>query len=247
MPRLARATAAALSAAAFAAASTTPAVSGSPYNGWRGQSATPSPSYVGHPSRRPLDGSYRYGTAPAIWSGLYAGGHLGGGWGDLTPNGLSTAEIATSGFAGGLHAGYNFQLDRLVAGFEVDVDWTNVGGSASFPAGVSAASELDWLSTARLRLGYSFDNVLIYATGGFAFADLNLRTTALGVTSNTSEILTGYAIGGGVEMKLTGNISGRIEALHYGFDGERFGTSASVLSVDQGITTVRAGLSLHLN
>jgi outer membrane immunogenic protein len=239
----------AISAALLAAILTTttaPAFAGSPYDGWRGQRAA-EPAYVGHSNRRPLDGSYRYTSAPPIWAGLYAGGHLGGSWGDVTPKGLSAVPIATSGLAGGLHAGYNFQLDRFVAGFEADIDWTGVDGSALYAGGASAAPELGWLSSARMRLGYAFDNVLIYATGGFAFADLNVRTTALGITSNTSEIMTGYAIGAGIEMKLSHNISGRIEALHYGFSDERFGTSAGVLSLDTDITTVRAGLSLHLN
>lgn len=232
--------------AAAIAAQASPAAAGSPYEGWRTSSY---PAYVGrgYGDRRPLDGSYRAGPPAPIWQGLYVGGHLGGGWGGVTLKGLSSDSIDASGFAGGIHAGYNVQFDRWVGGFEVDASWTNAGGSATYPGGISASTEVDWLSSARLRLGYSFDKVLLYATGGVAFADLNVRTTALGVTSSTSEIVSGWTLGAGLEMKFTPNVSARLEALHYRFGDERFGTSAGVLSVDKDITTVRAGLSLHLN
>jgi len=245
MSRLARAAAQAATAALIVSASPHVASAGSPYDGWRGQSAAP--SYAGGPyNRRPLDGSYRAAPAP-IWSGLYVGGNFGYDWGGTTPNGISTDRIKGSGALGGLHAGYNFQFDRFVTGFEVDLSFGNESGSAVYANGVSAASELNWLSSARLRAGYSFDSLMLYATGGVAFADLNIRTAAGGVTSNTSEVMTGWVLGAGVETKLTQNISARLEALHYRFGDERFGTSAGVLSVDKDITTVRAGLSLHLN
>jgi len=221
---------------------------GGPYEGWRGQPAS-QPSYAGAygSNRRPLDGSYRAASSVPIWSGLYVGGHLGGGWGNVVPNGIATSGIATNGVVGGVHAGFNFQQDRFVAGVEVDWTLTDASGSASYAGGVSAATDLNWLSSARLRMGYAFDNVLLYGTGGLAMADLNIRTTALGVTSNTSEIMTGYVLGAGVEMKFAPNVSARLEALHYRFGDERYGTSAGVLNVDKDITTVRAGLSLHLN
>ena len=56
---------------------------------------------------------------------------------------------------GGVHAGYNWQSGARVFGVEGDV---------SFGDGV------DYLASARARLGYARDNLLLYVTGGVAFA-----------------------------------------------------------------------------
>jgi opacity protein-like surface antigen len=62
-----------------------------------------------------------------------------------------------------------------------------------------------------------------------------------------SETLVGYAIGGGVEMKLSSSLSARIEALHYGFGESTLATPAGPLTTDADVTTVRAGLTYHWN
>ena len=61
-------------------------------------------------------------------------------------------------------------------GFESDIDWANLKGSSNLnpsvdrrPLGlVSATTSIDWVATARVRVGYAFDNILLYGTGGLA-------------------------------------------------------------------------------
>lgn len=87
----------------------------------------------------------------------------------------------------------------------------------------------DFLGTIRGRLGYAFDRVLIYGTGGFAYTngrttgtsggfangasvpagfytDFGARAAGAGVapnaTSNSNRGLTGYVVGGGVEYAI---------------------------------------------
>jgi opacity protein-like surface antigen len=62
-----------------------------------------------------------------------------------------------AGFLGGLHLGYNWQNGSRVFGIEGDVDFAD-------------GSYADYLASVRLRLGYSFDRVLVYGTAGVAFA-----------------------------------------------------------------------------
>jgi outer membrane immunogenic protein len=149
----------------------------------------------------------------------------------------------TSGFAG-VQAGYDWQRDSLVYGLEADA--SIVGGSHSRPyhlpaasltaAGLGAITDpddgfiadfrtgIDWMGTARGRIGVAAGNWLFYATGGLAFADVQ-RTltfnalvapppTVFPVTSKHDSVDLGWTIGAGVETLLTRNISAKLE---YGY------------------------------
>ena len=43
------------------------------------------------------------------WTGLYLGGHLGGGWGSFD-------DLDLDGLVGGIHGGYNLQNGNIVYG-----------------------------------------------------------------------------------------------------------------------------------
>ncbi|MBX2806525.1 MAG: hypothetical protein KTR19_11180 [Hyphomicrobiales bacterium] len=81
------------------------------------------------------------------------GGAGGGGGGGAAA--LVTLEN-DSGFLGGVHVGYNWQDESLVYGLEGDASW----GDRSFR---------DYLASVRVRVGHSFDQVLLYGTAGVAF------------------------------------------------------------------------------
>lgn len=206
-------------------------------------------------------------SAPATaqqvsWTGLYLGGHLGGAWGDLD-------DTKLKGFAGGLHGGYNLQNGNIVYGIEADVTWSGADASSSestggvgcrrivvanFPCLGGAGStgseriDLDWLASLRARLGVTFGTLLIYGTGGVGWANVDLKVTdsVLG-SSSSSNTHVGWVAGGGVEMKLTTNISGRIEALHYGLGSETYNILGTSTKLDLDTTVVRGGLTYHFN
>ena len=211
---------------------------------------------AGTGQRRALDNTYRRPPAPVpahrpygrpgIWQGLYVGGH--GGWlgGDATATGGSQS-VDLSGGALGLHVGYNWQGGNWVIGLEGDGTWANASGSRSFAGPTFVDAHADWTSSLRMRAGYSISNVLVYATGGAAFGGFDLGVGSTGVSSRYSDSVFGYVAGAGVEMKFTPNMSGRIEALYYGFDEKSFKFSSGTVPVDLGVTTVRAGLTYHFN
>lgn len=231
----------------------TASFAGSPYPGWRGQYGTPYTAYKAGASfdsdRRALDGSYRDAglPMPGTWTGLYFGGHLGAGTGGIDTAGLADAEIDISTVSGGLHAGYNMQMGSFLAGFEVDGTWLGSDGDSTREGALTIEAGSDWLSSARLRLGYTTGDWLIYATGGVAIGDIDLSVAQGAIEDSMSQTLVGYAVGGGVEYKLTDSWSARVEALHYGFSEEKFDTSLGTIDADADVTTIRAGLSLRFN
>ena len=87
---------------------------------------------------------------------------------------------SNSGVIGGGHVGYNLQFNQFVVGLEGDVDGTSlsktISGSpfiedlGSVPVTVSAKADI--MGSIRGRVGYAWDRVLIYATGGVAFAGI---------------------------------------------------------------------------
>lgn len=87
-------------------------------------------------------------------------------------------------FTGGVEGGYNYQYGNLVLGAEADVEY--IGGrrtqdTGNLNYGGVTIREIntvgsDWLATVRARLGYAVvDRMLVYATGGVAFADMTFN------------------------------------------------------------------------
>lgn len=159
--------------------------------------------------RRPYAQPYTVNQPLAnSWMGPYIGGNLGYGWGDVSNNGARP-----SGVLGGLQAGYNYQSGQLVVGIEGDLqlnsaDDTFAGWKFSNP----------WFGTVRGRLGYAFNNVLLYGTGGLAFGTLKVQSGGFS-ESHTS---AGWTAGVGAEIALTQNWSAKIEYLYVDLSEKSF-------------------------
>ncbi|MCF2522218.1 outer membrane protein [Bradyrhizobium sp. G127] len=159
--------------------------------------------------RRPYSQPYTVHQPLAnSWMGPYIGGNLGYGWGDVSNNGARP-----SGVLGGLQAGYNYQSGQLVLGIEGDLqlnsaDDTFAGWKFSNP----------WFGTVRGRLGYAFNNVLLYGTGGLAFGTLK---TEMGGFSE-SHTSAGWTAGVGAEYAINQNWSAKIEYLYVDLSEKTF-------------------------
>jgi outer membrane immunogenic protein len=154
-------------------------------------------------------------TPPPLftWTGLYLGGQIGYAWGTDTatvnPFGFSTA-YTPNGVVGGAHVGYNYQLNQFVAGLEGDVEGAGISQSHNPGGFVVYKTELPVQGSIRARLGVAFDRVLIYATGGAAFAGFQTTISGFGV-DQSSQTRAGWTVGGGLEYAVTGNWSIRAE------------------------------------
>lgn len=204
--------------------------------------------------RRSLDGSISDRPAPyqpepqnepvTDWSGTYFGATAGGLFATTDLDGGIADEIDANSYVLSGHVGKNYQIGSVVFSPEVDLSLTSADDTVRSGGGTNAKSELDWLSSARLRAGYTFDNLLIYGTGGLALTTTNVQITAPGFKINSKEFHAGYVVGAGAEMEIVDGIHGRVEALHYGFSGDTLPTPAGASDLDLDITTVRAGVSL---
>jgi outer membrane immunogenic protein len=175
--------------------------------------------------------------APYNWTGLYVGINGGGGWGhsDIAAP-FSSGSYNTSGGLVGGTLGYNWQAGQAVFGIEGDIDWTHLRGNGAC-AGTSCETRNDWLGTARGRIGYAFDRVMPYVTGGAAFG--NIKASAAGIGS-ASESKAGWTVGGGLEAAIAGPWTAKVEYLYVDL-----GRGASFLGADTAFKTniVRAGLN----
>jgi outer membrane immunogenic protein len=72
---------------------------------------------------------------------------------------------------------------------------------------------------ATVRLGYAMNNALLYAKGGYAFYDgMADQTTGLaGFTIQNAGVFNGWTIGGGLEYKISPNMSVKAEYMYYDF------------------------------
>lgn len=161
---------------------------------------------------------YNVQPAPVFnWTGFYFGGHLGYGKADRT-------NFEADGFTGGLQTGFNWQVSpNWVFGIEGDISGTDMNTLA---AGVPV--HFDYLATLRGRLGYSWDNILLYGTFGWAYG----RMGSLGVHVTDA----GYALGAGIEWAYSRAWSAKLEYVYY-----EFGDGFSML--DTTMQTVKFGVN----
>lgn len=126
------------------------------------------------------------------WSGFY-GGVLGGMQsGEISlPPAFAFDATNYGGFAG-----YQFQTGNFVVGAEVDAQMGSADSILLPPGG----ADVDYLVDARLRVGYAFDHVMVYAAGGYTTLGFNIPTTPVTGTAN------GWNAGLGAEIAVTDSI-----------------------------------------
>jgi outer membrane immunogenic protein len=188
------------------------------------------------------------------WSGLYVGlqgGYLKGEASHSFSNGAPSDDSDPDGFIGGVHAGYNWQSGTFVYGVEGDFEGGDVKGSYDHPAGGSSVgtSELNWQGSVRARLGYAFDNALVYVTGGWAIADFDFGggPSPLPASGGYSDTLNGWTVGVGGEWAFDRNWTARLEYRYTDF-GQASGNLAPgfpgvEMPVDVRTHAVRIGFS----
>jgi outer membrane immunogenic protein len=205
--------------------------------------------------------------APApTWAGLYAGVNVGGGFG-TSDNDFSFAsvELPLKGAIGGGQIGYNWQAGPIVFGPEADFQATSLTGSISAPCiaptcntnnlTASYSQNLPWFGTARGRLGYAQTGWLIYATGGYAYGEVDTKATAtagaLSAQLNTNQINNGWTVGAGAEMLLAPRWSLKLEYLYVDLgqtNNSYVFPSVTTLNDSNHVTfsSVRAGINFQL-
>ena len=133
------------------------------------------------------------------WSGAYLGVNLG-----YFSAAIGNLPNAPRGIAAGAQAGYDWRAGPIVFGGEADIQAS--GAEDRFAA---YKFSNPWFGTLRGRAGYAFDNVLIYATAGWAYGAGKLDIPGL----SERETHVGWTGGGGIEVGLASHWSARAEYL----------------------------------
>jgi outer membrane immunogenic protein len=217
------------------------------------------------------------------WTGCYLGGHLGGGFahkdisdpvqlvqdsflGPGATAGITTVSPAPSGVVIGGQIGCDYQFaPSWVVGIEGAASGSTMKGSRtvglplSNPDTALVQAKTDFLTSVTARAGYAFDNVLVYAKGGFALAgDRYDVTGSFTVPPATPfgfvglENRIGWTAGGGVEWAFSQHWSANIEYDYYQFGHRVIAISDPTnvflgnVDVRQNIQVVKAGLNFHI-
>ncbi len=204
------------------------------------------------------DPSYYPAPAPTIdWAGLYIGAH-GGYTSARTDWNVGPGfpiSIAPDGLLGGGLLGYNLQFNSFVFGLEGDFSVGDIDeGPGNFNIGGLQSANVNWLATIRGRLGYAFNDWMIYATGGFDFADLELYDS-LQAPARDRQTLTGYVLGAGAEAKLDrllnidthDALSARLEYMYGNYGSENFQIGGTREPADLENHTIRAAVIWRFN
>ena len=202
------------------------------------------------------------------WNGFYLGTHIGSSWSDTSSSTTNTVTGASVGSGttsnsnpnGGLQAGYDLTMsNRVVLGAVASVslvdstDSTTTSNAAGSVVSTNKGST-DWSGSVRGRLGYAFNNTLIFGTGGWAWSTgSNTRTQVAGVaglatpgTTETAGIThSGWTLGGGIEFAFMPQWTVFGEYRH-----TEFGTENITFPIAQRLTkstTTADGLTFGLN
>ncbi|EJW10102.1 hypothetical protein A33M_0489 [Rhodovulum sp. PH10] len=178
---------------------------------------------------------------PVDWTGFYVGAHVGnafarnnwvageGGLAGIVPlGGTGTAD----GAFGGVQAGFNLQRGAAVLGLEIDGSAADLDGNARcLVAEALCTTRVDAMGTVTARLGWAFDQMLVYAKAGGAWAHVTSRLARYdeAETPDGDDIRLGWTVGAGAAVALSPAWSARL-----GWDYVDLGTGSTTVTLGSG-------------
>jgi opacity protein-like surface antigen len=199
------------------------------------------------------------------WTGFYIGAHGEFSW--SSTNG-SAVDLATGNLAspvngnlpkwhGGMQLGFDYMTSsRLLLGVAADV--TSGGtrpATTADPSGTAANQTTVFDSeTVRGRIGYAFDNVLLYGTAGWAWSNNQyVRTQLTGTLNNATagsdeavnKYLSGWIAGAGISVAFAQNWNVFSEYRYTSFGSTTLALPLSELSTTS--TTKISAIELGVN
>jgi outer membrane immunogenic protein len=204
----------------------------------------------------PVKAPIAYAPKLYDWTGIYVGGHIGGGYSESSWSdpitGIGNGTFNNFGFLGGAQVGANVQFNRLVLGLEGDFSWTSLKASSRDSIGEGISTTVPWTSTITGRVGAAFDRLLLYAKGGFALAQDQSSLTDLGGNTATNSFMRkGWTVGAGLEYALDDHWSAKIEYEYLGFGSQAMSFTTPLETVGSNaslnVQEVKAGINFRFN
>ena len=162
------------------------------------------------PRSAPPVAAYCCEQAPAVWTGLYIGTHIGGtgiepSWGFPFVEAFNTFAnqsffASASGLLWGGHLGFNYQIHHFLIGAEVSYagSWlSDASVTGPFPAAPFDRFVIDTadLLTVTGRLGFVHGQFLLYGKGGYASSLVEVKAgNLLGTTAQASRREGGWTL-----------------------------------------------------
>lgn len=164
------------------------------------------------------------------WSGGYAGVSLGYSFGgddevgfeyyendELYDRDTDVTNLKVKGITGDIHAGYRWQRDKWVFGPELAIEGGNVDANfrnespndTQLPGEpainvLELESKVNYIATLAFKTGYAVrPDTLIYGTVGYVRGDFDYSVSYNGTNFEDGYSANGYAVGLGVERKLS--------------------------------------------
>jgi outer membrane immunogenic protein len=198
---------------------------------------------------------------PFTWTGFYIGGNLGGAWvhHTLTDSFFSgvTLDIGNSDgvFIGGGQVGFNYEFG---GGFVLGVEgeFEGIGSSNNNRAlldTVAITSNNRWLTTVAARLGWAFNNWLVYGkTGGGWLSTNGLTVTDLTTgesISSSGQTASGWLAGVGFEWAFFNNWTLKLEYDYLGLNNRAFviPVVGDTFTEHRNVQTVKVGFNYLFN
>ncbi|WP_310621729.1 outer membrane protein [Flexibacterium corallicola] len=172
------------------------------------------------------------------WSGFYAG--IQGAYAHLDGRNRFDETHGYNGGIGGLFGGYNYVIQNIFIGAEVEGNiW---GFSGADGAGIELDS--DYMLAATFRAGLIWEYILGYVDIGVATSRMKVRNKLWEDSSDKGQ-MTGWAAGGGVEVMVAENISLRADYKHIEYGSRHFTLDGERFKQDLDADIVRIGISYH--
>lgn len=212
------------------------------------------------------------------WSGFYLG--LGAGYAfdssksvgltfSAKDTGLSLKDadlgsLDIGGIVGGGQAGYNYQIDSVVLGIVGDIQAGSIDDSLSdtisetgdgFGGDFQGSSDVSVFGTLRARMGYAFDRIQFYGTGGLAWGQTDYELSGLLSDDSTFKIKEsntdiGWTVGAGAEYAVTDSVVLGVEYLYVDLGSEKLSAPVNgktnvdaKTDVDTNFSLIRATLN----
>lgn len=168
--------------------------------------------------------------------------------------GACDPDMSGIGYGFGLRAGWDYNMDGWLVG--IVGDWTFGGDLADNEDPAEATYlKMNNFATARARAGFVDGNAIIYATGGFAAAEMEFGGLVgpNSVDDSDPQWAYGWTIGGGIEYLFTDAFSMNLEYLYVSLedtdhtlsDGQGNGGTSTTTYDD--MHTVRLGFNYRFS
>jgi len=154
-----------------------------------------------------------------LFEGLYAGVHLGAvslvdrAETRFAPTDATLTHLKdqSTGVLGGAHVGYDWRYGAVVYGLRADVSGSSVKSAGIDALATRFSTTMDAEGALRGRVGYAFDRLLIYASGGLNLAHVRHDYQTPAAAAYYDHLVISPTVGVGAEYAFSERWRGHVD------------------------------------